>query len=65
MSGADTGAGAGAVLLFRNHSAVPAPINAASATANTQTIVGGPLFVGADGGARTMVAEAIADFGGR
>jgi hypothetical protein len=53
------------VLLFRNHSAVPAPINAANATASIHTIVGGPLFVDAGGGARTIVADAIADFGGR
>jgi hypothetical protein len=44
---------------------VPAPIKAASATASTQTIVGGPLLVGAVGGARTIVADAIADFGAR
>jgi len=57
------GAGAGVALLLRNQSATPAPINAARATARTQTMVGGPLLVGTEGGARTIVAEAIADLG--
>ena len=65
MAGTLVGAGAGAALFLRNQSAVPAPINAAKATARTQTIIGGPLFVGADAGARTTVAEAMADLGPR
>lgn len=65
MAGTFVGAGAGAVPFLRSQSAVPAPINAAKATARTHTIIGGPLFVGADGGVRTTVDEAIADLGPR
>ena len=65
LVGVGAGAGAGAALFLRSQRAVPAPINAAKATARTQTIIGGPLFVGADGGARTTVDDAIADLGPR